>query len=181
MRKILESSSALFMKLLFGNTLRYAVFRIAFAFILAFLVVFDPFCAALWFRIFLCFFCVGALLMVLRHFKFERKYTLLSFPVFAIGLFFLHTGRGDAVSGTGVALLCAVTGAALFFSDSGRPGRYELPVRVICGICAFFVSLVIITRCGQLGIRYLDQLHSYALALAGCGFANIMLIKRGDL
>ena len=181
MHKIIKEISSIFATLMFGNSPRCSVLRGIAALVLAILVVFDPFTAAQWFRIYLYLFCSGTLLLVFSHFKMERKSAILFILVFAAGIAFLYYGRGDSVSGMGIALFLLTTGTTLLRSCTKRLDRYNKLIRISGGVCAFFVALVIIARCSQLGVRYLDQLHSYALALAGCGFANFMMIKRGDI
>ena len=70
------------------------------------------------------------------------------------------------------------TGIAALVSGGRIIDRYNMLMRVFCAIAAFAVTFVIISRSGQLGVRYLDQLHAYALALSGCGFANLVLMKK---
>ena len=181
MRKFFKEISELFVGIMFGTSPRCALIRGAAAFILAFWVVFNPFSASRCFRIYLYIFCSGIFLLSLCRFKFERKMSILLFAVFAVGVLLLYCGRGDSVSGIGIALFSVSTAFSLFSSINRRLDRTGKLIRTACGICAMTVSIVIVARCGQLGVRYLDQLHSYALVLAGCGFSNFMLIKRGDI
>ena len=178
---MLRDISETFAELLFGKAPRCALLRSIAAFVLAFFVIFNPFAAAHWFRIYLYIFCSVMFLQVLCRFKSERVPALVSFAVFVIGMIMLYYGRGDSVSGIGIVFFSAASGVSLFRSCSRRLDRYSKLIRIICGSCAFLVSFIIVMRCSQLGVRYLDQLHSYALALAGCGFANLILLKRGDI
>jgi hypothetical protein len=113
-------------------------------------------------------------------FKSRRKALGVFFAVLVPAAVALYFGRGDAVSGIGVAVMCCCTGAALF-APGGYVDRYSKFMRMICSVAAFSVALIVVSRCGQLGVRYLDQLHSYALALGGCAFANVLMIRRENI
>ena len=166
-----------FKKVMFDNGAKFAVLRCVAAFILAVLVVVNPFVAAYWFRIFLGIFCVGTFLIAVAGFNPGRKMFLFFFLIFFLGIAALYYGRGDAVSGIGIAVMCGCTGIALLV-PGGRMERYCRFMRLICAAASFAVTLIVVFRCSQLGVRYLDQLHSYAFALAGCGFSNLLLIKK---
>ena len=177
MRSILSVTSGLFRKIMFDNSVRFAVFRCIAMLVLAVLVVSNPFIAASWFRWFIIVFCSGFLLMVLSAFRLKKKTSLLFASVFLLGMIAFYFGRGDAVSGIGIAGMCCCTGIALLIPGC-RVDRYDMAIRVFCALAAFAVTFAVIIRNGQLGVRYLDQLHAYALALAGCGFANLFLMKK---
>lgn len=177
MRNILTASADFFKKLIFDGNVKFAVSRCIAVSVFAVLVVINPFVAAHWLRGFMYLFSFGIFLMILSGFKLKRKIVLLFIAAFLLSLAALYYGRGDAVSGLAIALICGCTGVSLLIVPV-RENRYILAFRIFCAIAAFAVAIAIVCRCGQLGVRYLDQLHSYALALAGCAFSNLLLIKK---
>ena len=177
MRRFLTDTAVFFKRLMFSNALKFAVLRSAAAFILAVIVIVNPFAAAYWFRMFIGVFCAGTFLIAVAGFNPGRKMFLFFFLLFFLGIAAVYYGRGDAVSGIGIAIMCGCTGVALLLPERSEV-RYCRFMRMMCAAAAFFVSLAVVVRCGQLGVRFLDQLHSYALALAGCGFANLLLIQK---
>ena len=167
--------------LLFDDRAKFSLWRIAGASAMAVLLMADPFAAAGWFRCFLFFLLAGAVVSVLANVK-ERKAMFFASLLAVIFFFLIWYGRGDSVSGFGMAALLTVAGIGLlkFKRTSGYSGK-NLLLRLACAVSAFILAAVMIFSGRKLGVRYLDHLPFYALGCAGCALAWLSQIRKSKI
>ena len=178
MKRFFEAISNIFEKLIFDDSLKISVARALFAFVLGGMVLFAPFTAAAWFRYFLFVVCGGAFISIFSKFKLQKKKAFAAFVIFVVLLFLIYYGRGDAVSGCGIAVFSILTAAGALRLTKEVRGKFTCLLRGVCGVCAIAVAVIIISCSSQLGVRYLDQLHSCSLVMAGCGFVNLFIMRK---
>ncbi|MBO5764916.1 MAG: hypothetical protein J6S24_01420 [Lentisphaeria bacterium] len=178
MGSLLKSLTTLFKRLMLDADIHFASVRTAAAFFFAASVLINPFLTAGWLKIYLYAVCAGTLFCALEYIKSSRKKVWIALVVFAILLLAIFRGRGDAVSGVAAAVFAAFNGAASFIAASRSRNKWETLWCFLSGVAACLLALAVIIRSGQLGVRYLDQLHNYALAFAGCGFASLSQMRK---
>ncbi len=181
MKDLLKKAGKLWENILFDDRAKFSLWRIAGAFAMAVLLIADPFCAAGWFRYFLVFLLSGAVISVLANVKNSKG--MISALLLAVIFFCLiWFGRGDSVSGYGMAALLMVSGIGLlkFRRTAGYSGKIFL-LRFACSAAAFGLAAVMIFSGRKLGVRYLDHLPFYALGCAGCALAWLSQIRKSDI
>ena len=181
MRDFFKKAGAVWQDLLFDDQAKFALWRILWALAMTVLLIADPFCAAGWFRCFLYFLLAGALVLILGNIK-NRKGLVSGVILAAVFFFFIWLGRGDAVSGYGMAALLVISGIGLL-KPSPRQGypHFNIFLRLACAAAALAMAGVMVINGRKLGIRYLDHLIFYALGCAGCAFAWLSQIRKSKI
>ena len=181
MRDLWKKAGKFWENILFDDRTKFSLWRIAGAFAMAVLLIADPFCAAGWFRYFLVFLLAGAIVSVLANVK-NKKAMIFAFLLAVMFFCMIWFGRGDSVSGYGMAALLTVSGIGLlkFKRTAGYSGK-NLILRISCAAAAFGLAAVMLFSGRKLGVRYLDHLPFYALGCAGCALAWLSQIRKNDI
>ena len=181
MRNCLKRAGELWLSLLLDDRAKYSLWRIIWALVMAVMLVFDPFCAAGWFRCFLYFLLAGALLLVSGNIK-NRKTLVAGIVLAAVFFCFIFFGRGDSVSGYGMAALLVVAGTGLLKpAPRQKYFRYNVILRFACAVSALVMAGIMAASGRKLGVRYLDHLMFYALGCAGCALAWLSQIRKSEI